>query len=65
MVCKIFFCSELANISDKTGRKTTRKRTHPNAKCYAFNAKAIIYCVIWLDKKYRLHCATATLEPIH
>ena len=46
MVYKIFFCSEFGDISDKAGRKTRRRRrrTHANAKRYAFHAKAIIYC---------------------
>ena len=47
---KIFFCSKFVDVLDKAGRKTTRsrRRTHANAKGYAFHAKAIINsCVLF------------------
>ena len=48
MVDRIFFCPEFADISVKADRKTRRRRrgTHANTKCYAFHAKAIIYCCV-------------------
>ena len=51
MVYEIFFCSEFADILDKAGRKTKRrrKRTHANAKRYMFHPKAIIYCCVLFD----------------
>ena len=51
MVYKIFFCSEFADISDKAGRKRRRRitETQANAKRYAFDAKAIIYCCVLFD----------------
>ena len=41
MVCKIVFCTEFPDIPDKTGRKTTRRRTQAIANRYAFHANAI------------------------
>ena len=43
MVCKILFCSEFPDISDKAGRKTRRRRrrrTQAIAERYAFHANA-------------------------
>ena len=42
MVCKIICCSEFADIPDKAGRKTRRRRrrTQTIAKRYASHANA-------------------------
>ena len=54
----MFFCSEFADILGKAadilgkaGRKIRRRRrgTQATAKCYAFHAKAIIYCCVLFD----------------
>ena len=51
MVYEIFFCSKFTDISDKAGRKMGRRkrRTHANAKHYAFHSKAIRYCWVLLN----------------
>ena len=41
MVCKIIFCSEFPDISDKADRKTRKRRTQAIAKCHAFHANAV------------------------
>ena len=60
MVCKIIFCSEFADIPDKSGRKT-RRRTQAIAKRYAFHANAprspgtasVYFSVVIVNDKYK------------
>ena len=62
---KYFFCQEFANISDKAGRKTRRRKHTCKALCVSCKSSNILLCVIWLARKYRWTCATTTIENIN